>query len=128
MSEAVERAKALAESDLARIAASPVPEGESPPDLSAARAVTFAPDEHGAVKLIWTRYGHLPIDSLRYETAWHDEPDYVKFVERYFLGDELVKESAHVLARQGAEAHAAAGQFGGPPAMSLTLTSLTGAP
>lgn len=52
--------------------------------------------------LIWTTKGNLPVSQLRYETAWHDGADHVAFRERYYLGDEVVKESVHVLKREGA--------------------------
>jgi len=51
--------------------------------------------------LIYTSKGNLPISSLRYETVWHDTKDIMKFVERYLLGDEVVRESAHVYVKHG---------------------------
>jgi hypothetical protein len=51
--------------------------------------------------LIWTTKGNLPVSQLRYETAWQDSPDCVVFRETYYLGDEVVKQSVHVLKRQG---------------------------
>lgn len=53
--------------------------------------------------LIFTSKGNLPLASLHHEVAWEDTPDYVKFVERFRLDGEIVKESAHVLARKGVE-------------------------
>lgn len=51
--------------------------------------------------LIYTSKGNLPVASLTYETAWEVLPSYIKFVERYRLGEEVVKESAHVYDRIG---------------------------
>ena len=52
--------------------------------------------------LIYTSKGNVPIDSLTYETAWDDQPDYTKFVERYRdASGEVVKESAHVYSLAG---------------------------
>ena len=48
--------------------------------------------------LIYTIKGNVPIASLEYATAWERTDEYVKFVERYTLDGEVVKESAHVLA------------------------------
>jgi len=58
--------------------------------------------------LIYTSKGNLPIASLAYETAWDVNDAYIKFVERYLLGGEVVKESAHVYDRQGVSAFGAA--------------------
>jgi len=64
--------------------------------------------------LIWTSKGNLPVSSLRYETGWHHEPGrYVQFRERYYLGDEVVKESAHVLALSPDATACLAGKLGG---------------
>lgn len=52
--------------------------------------------------LIWTIKGNLPASSLQYVTRWENTPEYVKFVEAYLLNGEVVRESAHVLAKQGA--------------------------
>jgi len=50
--------------------------------------------------LIWTIKGNLPVNELRYETGWEDAEDYLKFMENYYLGDELVKSSAHVYVKK----------------------------
>lgn len=50
--------------------------------------------------LIYTTEGNIPVSQLRYETLWDDCPDYTKFTERYYLGEKIVKESAHVYARK----------------------------
>ena len=50
--------------------------------------------------LIWTIHGNLPISELRYEHAWEDTDTYIKFMEAYYLGDELVKNNVHVYAKQ----------------------------
>ena len=54
--------------------------------------------------LVYTTRGNLPAAALRYETAWQDAPDRVVFRERHYLGDELVRESVHVMLRRGAAA------------------------
>lgn len=46
--------------------------------------------------LIWTTKGNLPVASLRYEVSWHMLKDQVQFNERYFQGDELVRENSHI--------------------------------
>lgn len=50
--------------------------------------------------LIWTAKGNLPLASLKYETRWEKTDTYIKFVETHFLGDEVVREAAHVLMLQ----------------------------
>ncbi len=50
--------------------------------------------------LIHTTKGNLPVASLVYSTRWEDTPDYVKLVETYTLNGEVVRESAHVLAKR----------------------------
>lgn len=52
--------------------------------------------------LIWTSQGNLPVSSLVYDTRWEDTPAYIKLVETYTLNGEVVRESAHVFAKQGA--------------------------
>lgn len=61
------------------------------------------------VPLIWTKHGNMPIAYLRYEHEWVDHPEYIKFIERYYLGAELVKESAHVLKKKGLDLSAIQG-------------------
>lgn len=51
--------------------------------------------------LIFTTKGNMPVSQLQYVTSWEDTPLYTKFVERYLLDGEVVRESAHVLAREG---------------------------
>ena len=47
--------------------------------------------------LIWTTKGNVPVDSLQYETAWEVVPgEFIKFVETYREGDEVVKQNAHI--------------------------------
>lgn len=53
------------------------------------------------IPLIYTSKGNLPVDSLIYETRWEDAPDFIKFTEVYMLGDEVVKESAHIYSKRG---------------------------
>ena len=49
-----------------------------------------------AEPLIYTTQGNLSIDSLRHEVEWKLSPEQIIFIESYFLGDELVKQSSHV--------------------------------
>lgn len=51
--------------------------------------------------LIHTLRGNLPVSILTYSTRWEDCAEYTKFVETYSLDGVVVRESAHVLARQG---------------------------
>lgn len=52
--------------------------------------------------LIWTTKGNLPVADLRHEVVWNLLPDQIQFIERYWLGDELVKESSHIRILEGA--------------------------
>jgi hypothetical protein len=51
--------------------------------------------------MIYTTKGNLPISDLAYATRWEVTDDYTKLVETYSLGDEVVRESAHVLTKRG---------------------------
>lgn len=46
--------------------------------------------------LIHTTKGNLPVADLKHEVEWRTMPDQIIFIERYRLGDEIVKESAHI--------------------------------
>jgi hypothetical protein len=49
------------------------------------------------VPLIWTTKGNVPVGSLEYTTAWEIAPgEFIKFVETYKQGDEVVKQNAHI--------------------------------
>lgn len=50
--------------------------------------------------LVYTSKGNLPARDLEYRTRWEDTAQYTKFVEQYFLDGEVVRESAHVLAKE----------------------------
>lgn len=65
--------------------------------------------------LIWSpvKKMNLPVSSLRYETGWHDGKREICFRERYFLGEELVRENVHVLQRQGESAPVEQNNLGG---------------
>jgi hypothetical protein len=54
--------------------------------------------------MIYTTQGNLPISSLIYATRWEVTDDYTKLVETYSLGEEVVRESAHVLTKRGMSA------------------------
>ena len=59
--------------------------------------------------LIYTSKGNIPLSRLTCERHWDHQPDrYIKFVERYLLDGEVVKESAHVLSLQSFELGVAA--------------------
>jgi hypothetical protein len=48
------------------------------------------------VDLIYTSKGNLPVKSLRYETSWHFSLGQIELNEKYYLGDEIVKDGLHV--------------------------------
>jgi hypothetical protein len=52
--------------------------------------------------LIHTTKGNLPVAELDYDVRWEDAPGYTKLIETYRLGDEIVRESAHVMLKRGA--------------------------
>lgn len=61
------------------------------------------------VPLIYTSRGNLPIASLEYQTRWEEVPGhYTKLIETYSLDGEVVRQSAHVLAREPLRVDAAA--------------------
>ncbi len=51
--------------------------------------------------MIYTTKGNIPISELAYATRWEVTDDYIKLVETYSLGGEVVRESAHVLTKRG---------------------------
>lgn len=61
--------------------------------------------------LIYTTKGNLPVASLTYRTSWVLSDAFIKFTEQYRLGDEVVKESAHVYDRKGVLATGEAQSF-----------------
>jgi len=61
--------------------------------------------------LIYTTKGNVPASSLTYRTEWMVNDDFIKFTERYLMGDEVVKESAHVYDRKGVFAMGQAQSF-----------------
>lgn len=72
--------------------------------------------------LIFTSKGSLPESSLRLEPVWTDTADFTKLTLSYYLGDEIVKESAHVLSKQVAMAATLDGET---PKAALYLASGT---
>lgn len=52
--------------------------------------------------LIWTSKGNIPMAGLVHQVAWDVTPEQIVFVERYLLGDEVVKQSSHVHIISGA--------------------------
>lgn len=65
------------------------------------------------VPLIYTSKGNLPLESLAYSTQWEDTDTYTKLIETYRLGDEIVKQSCHVLTKQSLTAAVEQGVFHG---------------
>lgn len=61
--------------------------------------------------LIYTSKGNLPIADLAYSTKWDVTPTYYKLTETYSLGDEVVKESAHVYSLAGITGAAISGDI-----------------
>lgn len=53
------------------------------------------------VPLIWTTKGNVPIADLQYGVAWEETDTYIKFIETYRIGDEIVKQAVHVRLKQG---------------------------
>ena len=60
--------------------------------------------EYKDIPLIHTIKGNIPIADLEYKSQWHDDSSNTIFTESYYLNGELVKQSAHILAKQGNEA------------------------
>ena len=60
------------------------------------------------VPLIYTSLGNVPIGDLEYETEWNVTEAYIKLTERYRKDGLVVKESAHVLTRNGLSGEAIA--------------------
>lgn len=63
--------------------------------------------------LIHTSKGNVPVASLTYRPHWEDHPDATVFVDEYFLGDESVKRSVHVLSKRGVTGEAIAASLPG---------------
>lgn len=58
--------------------------------------------------LIWTSIGNLPVADLRHEVEWKVSPEQIIFIESYYVGELLVKQSSHVKVLIGASAEGAA--------------------
>lgn len=43
----------------------------------------------------------MPIEALDYSTSWEVTETYTKFIETYSYQGEIVRQSAHVLTKQG---------------------------
>lgn len=68
--------------------------------------------------LIYTTQGNLPVDELIYSPRWEEPhtkegsvPPWTKFIETYTWKGEVVRESVHVLHRQGMTASSLAGNL-----------------
>ena len=46
--------------------------------------------------LIFTAKGNVLVSDLRHEVEWRIGTEQIIFVERYYDGEEIVKESTHV--------------------------------
>jgi hypothetical protein len=46
--------------------------------------------------LIFTTKGNVLVDTLRHEVEWKHKDEQIIFIESYYLGSELVKQSSHV--------------------------------
>lgn len=62
--------------------------------------------------LIWTTKGNIPLVGLTHQTEWRITEKVIVFIERYLLGDEVVKESSHVKLLDGVETSADVGKIG----------------
>lgn len=63
--------------------------------------------------LIYTAHGNLPIDVLRGPIPeWNVSDEEISFAECWYLGDELVKRSAHVLKLKGVDLAIESGKVG----------------
>lgn len=65
----------------------------------------------GDTPLIYTIKGNLPMDALEYSYKWEERDTCYVFSEKYTLGGEMVKESAHVLMKTGLEIGSEQEQF-----------------
>ena len=63
------------------------------------------------IPLIYTTLGNVPVDDLEYVTQWEVTDEYIKLIERYSKDGIVVKESAHVLTRNGVGIGAVGGSF-----------------
>lgn len=62
--------------------------------------------------MIHTSKGNLPVELLIQKVTWHDDEINTIFTESYYFGDELVKQSVHVMAKAGNEASIIASAIG----------------
>ncbi len=54
--------------------------------------------------LIWTTKGNIPVADLAYTARWEFSASDIRLIETYKLGDEVVKENAHICLLKGSEA------------------------
>ena len=50
------------------------------------------------IPLIFTTLGNIPVAALEYKTEWINDPKYIMFIEKWYLGEELVKSNSHAYA------------------------------
>lgn len=61
--------------------------------------------------LIFTTLGNVPIDSLEFSTQWEDSAQFTKFIETYKRDGVVVKQSAHVMVKNGFTVDMGVGSF-----------------
>lgn len=64
------------------------------------------------IPLIFTTKGNIPVSELKQDVEWRFNAGCIVFIERYFLGDEMVKESSHAKLLSGVAAIGATGKIG----------------
>jgi hypothetical protein len=79
---------------------------------------TMMTEDQISIPLIYTTEGNLPMDRLEYSTSWEEPkmengaaPPWTKLIETYRLDGKIVRQSAHVLHREGVSADAVAGKM-----------------
>lgn len=61
--------------------------------------------------LVYTKLGNLPVKDLEFYHYWEQSPEWTKLTLGYKLNGEVVKESCHVLAKNGLAMFPEAGSF-----------------
>jgi len=63
--------------------------------------------------LVYTTKGNIPAADVRLEAVWEDTPEYTKLVLNYYLGDEVVRNDAHVYSKRGVSVDGVVASIGG---------------
>lgn len=63
------------------------------------------------IPLIWTTKGNIPVESLAYSSEWFISDEEIKLVETHRLGDEIVRQSAHIYVKRSLLSDAVAQQI-----------------